>query len=93
MSNLEMKVVQLSMTDPGETSMMVSVLASVGGVPKLFSASMEFTEAVVVSWKRIEIGSMTLGTVHVSKGKGDILQTTKFQILNTTAFGEFAKIM
>lgn len=93
MNNSEMKVVQLNMTDPGETSMTVSVLASVGGIPKLFSASMEFTEAVVVSWNRIEIGSMTLGTVHVSKGKGDILQATTFQILNTTAFGEFAKVM
>jgi len=39
------------------------------------------------------IGSMTLGTVHVSKGKGDILQSTTFQILNTTAFSQFAKVM
>ncbi|KAF9299752.1 hypothetical protein BGZ74_008681 [Mortierella antarctica] len=93
MNNAEMKVVQLNMTDPGETSMTVSVLASVGGIPKLFSASMEFTEAVVVSWNGIEIGSMTLGTVHVSKGKGDILQTTTFKILNTQAFGDFAKVM
>lgn len=93
MNNAEMKVVQLNMTDPGETSMTVSVLASVGGIPKLFSTSMEFTEAVVVSWNGIEIGSMTLGTVHVSKGKGDILQTTTFKILNTQAFGDFAKVM
>ncbi|KAF9338104.1 hypothetical protein BG006_010920 [Podila minutissima] len=93
MNNVEMKVVQLNMTDPGETSMTVSVLASVGGIPKLSSASMEFTEAVVVSWNGIEIGSMTLGTVHVSKGKGDILQTTTFKILNTQAFGDFAKVM
>ena len=47
----------------------------------------------MVSWNGIEIGSMTLRTVHVSKGKGDILQTTTFHILNTTAFGEFAKVM
>lgn len=93
MNNSEMKVVQLNMTEPCETSMTVSVLASVGGIPKLFSASMEFTEAVVVSWNGIEIGSMTLGTVHVSKGKGNILQTTTFKILNTTAFGDFAKVM
>jgi len=41
MNTSEMKVVQLNMTDPGETSMTVSVLASVGGIPKLFSALME----------------------------------------------------
>ncbi|KAG0027447.1 hypothetical protein BGZ81_005620, partial [Podila clonocystis] len=93
MNNAEMKVVQLNMTEPGETSMTVSVLASVGGIPKLFSATMEFTEEVVVSWNGTEIGSMTLGTVHVSKGKGDILQSTTFKILNTQAFGEFAKVM
>ncbi|KAF9142529.1 hypothetical protein BG015_000771, partial [Linnemannia schmuckeri] len=93
MNSASMTVVQLNMTEPQETQMTVSVLASVGGIPKIFSATMEFTEKVEVSWEGYLIGSMTLGTVHVSKGKGDILQSTTFQIVNTTAFSQFAKVM
>ncbi|KAG0055971.1 hypothetical protein BGZ83_006738 [Gryganskiella cystojenkinii] len=93
MNHAGMNVVQLNMTEPGETAMVVSVLASVSGIPKIFSASMEFTQTVNIVWNDILIGNMTLGTVYVKKGKGDILQTTTFQILNTTAFGDFAKVM
>lgn len=93
MNNASMSVVQLNMTQPGETSMTVSVLATVGGIPSLFSATMEFTQEVEISWDNKLIGSMTLGKVKVSKGKGDILQTTQFQIKDTAAFGDFAKVM
>ncbi|KAF9287309.1 hypothetical protein BGZ88_008677 [Linnemannia elongata] len=93
MNSASMTVVQLNMTEPQETQMTVSVLASVGGIPKIFSATMEFTDKVEFSWEGWLIGSMTLGTVHVSKGKGDILQSSTFQILNTTAFSQFAKVM
>ncbi|KAF9918450.1 hypothetical protein FBU30_000182 [Linnemannia zychae] len=93
MNHASMTVVQLNMTEPQDTQMTVSVLASVGGIPKIFSATMEFTEKVVISWEGHLIGSMTLGSVHVSKGQGDILQTTTFIIEDTTAFGQFAKVM
>ncbi|KAF9135822.1 hypothetical protein BGW39_011411 [Mortierella sp. 14UC] len=93
MNGATMTVVQLNMTEPQETQMTVSVLASVGGIPKIFSATLEFTDKVEVFWEDWLIGSMTLGTVHVSGGKGDILQSTTFQIMNTTAFAEFAKVM
>ncbi|KAK3835449.1 MAG: hypothetical protein J3R72DRAFT_513951 [Linnemannia gamsii] len=93
MNSASMTVVQMNMTEPQETQMTVSVLASVGGIPKIFSASLEFTEKVEVSWEDWLIGSMTLGTVDVKGGKGDILQSTTFQIVNTTAFAGFAKVM
>ncbi|GJJ73031.1 hypothetical protein EMPS_05389 [Entomortierella parvispora] len=93
MNNASMSVVQLNMTQPGEMAMAVSVLATVGGIPSLLSASLEFTQEVDISWENELIGSMTLGEVKVSKGKGDIVQTTQFQIKNTTAFGDFAKVM
>ncbi|KAG0250461.1 hypothetical protein BG011_008333 [Mortierella polycephala] len=93
MDNATMTVVQLNMTDPQEDLMTVSVQATVGGIPKIFSASMEFTQAVEISWDGLWIGSMTLGTVHVSKGQGEILETTEFTIVNSTAFGQFAKVM
>ncbi|KAF9904307.1 hypothetical protein EC991_002858 [Linnemannia zychae] len=93
MNKASMTVVQLNMTEPQETQMTVSVLASVGGIPKIFSATMEFTDKVEVSWEGWLIGSMTLGSVHVSGGKGDILQSTTFQIVNTTAFSQFAEVM
>jgi len=93
MNKAGMNVLQLNMTNPGETEMTVSVLATVSGIPKLFSASMEFTKTVDIAWDGYLLGNMSLATVYVKKGKGDILQTTTLQIQNTTAFGEFAKVM
>ncbi|KAF9183272.1 hypothetical protein BGZ50_004315 [Haplosporangium sp. Z 11] len=93
MDNATMTVVQLNMTDPQEDLMTVSVQAAVGGIPKIFSASMEFTQAVDISWDGLWIGSMILGTIHVSKGQGEILEATRFTIVNSTAFGQFAKVM
>lgn len=93
MDKAGMTVVQMNMTNPGETEMTVSVLATVSGIPKLFSASMEFTQTVEVAWDGYLLGNMSLATVYVKKGKGDILQTTILQIQNTTAFGEFSKVM
>ncbi|KAG9063687.1 hypothetical protein KI688_003798 [Linnemannia hyalina] len=88
-----MTAVQLNMTEPQETQMTVSVLAALGGIPKIFSATMEFTDKVEVSWEGWLIGSVTLETVHVSKGKEEILHSAMFQILNTTALSQFAKVM
>ncbi|KAF9925413.1 hypothetical protein FBU30_004796 [Linnemannia zychae] len=73
--------------------MTVSILASVGGIPKILSASIDFTERVEITWDNTLIGSMQIGSVRVAGGKGDILQSTTFQITNAPAFGRFVKIM
>ncbi|KAF9933286.1 hypothetical protein FBU30_005870 [Linnemannia zychae] len=88
-----MNILQLNMTNPGETAVTVSVSAEVGGIPKIFTADMDFTEKVTVSWKNQVIGSMSLTPVHVSKGKGAIQQSTTFAIENKDAFAAFAQDM
>lgn len=93
LNSSSMTIIQLNMTNPGETSLTVSVSAEVGGIPKIFSADMEFTEKVLVSWNGQAIGSMSLDPVHVSGGKGNILQSTSFAIVNKDAFAAFAKDM
>ncbi|KAK3829866.1 MAG: hypothetical protein JOS17DRAFT_747849 [Linnemannia elongata] len=93
LNSSSMSILQLNMTNPGETSLTVSVSAEVGGIPKIFSADMEFTEKVLVSWNGQAIGSMSLDPVHVSGGKGNILQSTAFAIVNKDAFAAFAKDM
>lgn len=93
LNSSSMSILQLNMTNPGETSLTVSVSAEVGGIPKIFSADMEFTEKVMVHWNGQVIGSMGLDPVHVSGGKGSILQSTAFAIENKDAFAAFAKDM
>ncbi|KAI8600412.1 hypothetical protein EDD21DRAFT_323068 [Dissophora ornata] len=93
LNSASMEIIQLNMTNPGETAMTVSVAAQVGGIPKIFSADMEFTEEILVHWQGLTIGSMNLDPVHVKGGKGDILQATGFTIANTTAFAAFVKDM
>lgn len=93
LNSSSMEIKQLNMTNPGETALTVSVAAQVGGIPKIFSASMEFTEQVLVHWHDQVIGSMNLDPVDVKGGKGDILQVAKFTIENKDAFAAFAKDM
>ncbi|KAF9089318.1 hypothetical protein BGX23_006771 [Mortierella sp. AD031] len=93
LNSSSMLILQLNMTNPGETSLTVSVSAEVGGIPKIFSADMEFSEMVMVHWNSQVIGSMALDPVHVSGGKGQILQETSFTIENKEAFAAFAKDM
>ncbi|KAG0271040.1 hypothetical protein BGZ95_001220 [Linnemannia exigua] len=93
LNSSSMTILQLNMTNPGETSLTVSVSAEVGGIPKIFSADMEFTEKVMVHWQQQIIGSMKLDPVHVSGGKGQILQATSFTIEDKNAFAAFAKDM
>ncbi|KAG0234550.1 hypothetical protein BGW42_006435 [Actinomortierella wolfii] len=93
MNSVNMYVVQMNMTQPKETSVHVSVHATVMGIPKIFSATLEFQEQVVVSWDNRLIGSMNLAPVHVKKGDGNFWQETTFFINDTTAFGDFAKTL
>ncbi|KAF9909672.1 hypothetical protein BX616_011090 [Lobosporangium transversale] len=93
LNSSSMEIKQLNMTNPGETSLTVSVAAQVGGIPKIFSAEMEFTEQVLVHWQGKVIGSMSLDPVHVKGGKGDILQATGFSIEDKDAFEAFVKDM
>ncbi|KAG0055970.1 hypothetical protein BGZ83_006737 [Gryganskiella cystojenkinii] len=89
----QMEIIQLNMTNPGESALTVSVAAQVMGIPKIFSAEMVFEETIIVHWNGVAIGSMNLDPVHVKSGKGDISQSTGFTILDKTAFTEFAKTM
>jgi hypothetical protein len=93
LNSSSMEIKQLNMTNPGETALTVSVAAQVGGIPKIFSADLEFTEQVLVYWKDQAIGSMNLDPVKVKSGKGDILQVSGFTIENKEAFAAFAKDM
>lgn len=93
LNSSSMEIKQLNMTNPGETALTVSVAAQVGGIPKIFSADLEFTEQVLVYWKDQVIGSMNLDPVKVKSGKGDLLQVSGFTIENKEAFAAFAKDM
>ncbi|KAF9585476.1 hypothetical protein BGW38_002192, partial [Lunasporangiospora selenospora] len=88
-----MQVKQLNMASPAEEQMSVAVTAQVGGIPKIFSAELSFTEDVQVFWKDGLIGTMTLSPVSVKGGKGDIQQETGFKIVNGQLFAAFAKEM
>ncbi|KAG0002077.1 hypothetical protein BGZ65_002939, partial [Modicella reniformis] len=93
LNSSSMEIMQLNMTNPGETALTVSVSARVGGIPKIFSADLEFTDRVLVHWQNQAIGSMNLDPVKVKGGKGDIMQGTGFNIENKEAFAAFAKDM
>ncbi|GJJ70130.1 hypothetical protein EMPS_02479 [Entomortierella parvispora] len=93
LNTAQMEIVQLNMTNPGESAVTVSVAAQVKGIPKIFSAEMIFTDTIMVHWEDQTIGSMSLDPVHVKGGKGDILQSTGFTIQDKEAFAAFAKTM
>ncbi|KAF9164740.1 hypothetical protein BGX21_005053 [Mortierella sp. AD011] len=93
LNSSSMQINQLNMTSPGETAMTVSVAAQVGGIPKIFSANLEFTQEILVYWEGTAIGSMELNPVDVKGGRGDIQQVTGFTILDKNAFAGFAKTM
>ncbi|KAF9161125.1 hypothetical protein DFQ26_004865 [Actinomortierella ambigua] len=93
MNSANMQVIQMNMTQPTETNMHVSVHASVLGIPKIFSATLEFQEQVVVTWNNRLIGSMNLAPVQVKNGNGDFWQETTFYISDTAAFGDFVKTL
>ncbi|KAF9110825.1 hypothetical protein BGX27_005838 [Mortierella sp. AM989] len=90
-SSMELK--QLNMTNPGESALTVSLTAEVGGIPKIFSANLEFTQELLVQWEDKTIGSMNLDPVNVKGGKGEILQVTEFTIKDKEAFAGFVKTM
>ena len=89
----QMEILQLNMTNPGESALTVSVAAQVKGIPKIFSAELIFTDTIMVHWEDQAIGSMNLDPVQVKGGKGDILQSTGFTIQDKAAFAAFAKTM
>ncbi|KAF9400526.1 hypothetical protein BGZ76_007693, partial [Entomortierella beljakovae] len=89
LNSASMEIKQLNMTSPGETAMTVSVAAQVGGIPKIFSANLEFTQKIEIDWNGKTIGSMDLDPVQVKSGKGDILQSTPFAIEDKDAFTAF----
>ncbi|KAG0001034.1 hypothetical protein BGZ79_005184 [Entomortierella chlamydospora] len=93
LNSSSMQINQLNMTSPGESAMTVSVAAQVGGIPKIFSANLEFTQEILVYWEGTAIGSMELNPVEVKGGQGDIQQVTGFTILDKNAFAGFAKTM
>ncbi|KAF9202982.1 hypothetical protein BGZ49_006912 [Haplosporangium sp. Z 27] len=93
LNSSSMEIMQLNMTSPGETSMTVSVAGQVGGIPKIFSANLDFTQEIVVNWNGSAIGSMNLEPIQVKSGQGEISQITGFTILNKDAFANFAKAM
>ncbi|KAG0239920.1 hypothetical protein BGW41_007403 [Actinomortierella wolfii] len=88
-----MTLVQLNMTSPSETNMDVSMNVDVGGIPSIFSAKIDFTEEIIVSWDNRPIGAMTLQQAEVHKGKGTIQQVTSFTIKDGNAFADFTKSM
>ncbi|KAI1319608.1 hypothetical protein EDD11_003601 [Mortierella claussenii] len=93
LNSSSMEILQLNMTNPSENALTISVQAQVGGIPKIFSADMEFTEQMMVHWQGQVIGSMSLDPVHVKGGKGTIKQMTGFAIEGKNAFAAFVKDM
>ncbi|KAF9956816.1 hypothetical protein BGZ72_002411 [Mortierella alpina] len=93
LNSATMDIKQINMTDPTETSIGLSIDAQVGNILKIISAELQFTEDIQVYWQGQAIGSMSLDAVHVKSGKGAIMQTTGFTILNATAFSAFVSDM
>ncbi|KFH70915.1 hypothetical protein MVEG_03761 [Podila verticillata NRRL 6337] len=93
LNSSDMVIQQLNMTNPGETALTVSVAAQVQGIPKIFSADLEFTDEIQVFWNQKQIGAMSLDPVEVKGGKGAIHQSTGFKITDTGTFAAFAKEM
>lgn len=93
LNSSDMVIQQLNMTNPGETALTVSVAAQVQGIPKIFSADLEFTDEIQVFWNQKQIGAMNLDPVQVKGGKGAIHQSTGFKITDTGSFAAFAKEM
>ncbi|KAF9973351.1 hypothetical protein BGZ73_003428 [Actinomortierella ambigua] len=87
-----MSLYQLNMTEPTETGMKVSMSGGIGNAG-IFSATIEFPEPIVVSWKDKRLGSMTMSSVSASGGKATILDSTYFSISDVNAFSEFSKDM
>jgi hypothetical protein len=88
-----MEIDQLNISEPTETGMWVSLKGGVkhGG---LFPATIEFPEAVVVSWDGGRVlGKMEgLEEVDISGGQGEVVDgRTRFEILDRKAFSDFAK--
>ncbi|KAG0271035.1 hypothetical protein BGZ95_001226 [Linnemannia exigua] len=89
-----MSLDQLNITSPTETGMWLSLKGGVthGG---LFPATIEFPEAILVSWEGKVLGSMQgLEEVDISGGKGDIVSgKSRFEVVDGVAFSDFAKEM
>ncbi|KAF9353186.1 hypothetical protein BGX26_009022 [Mortierella sp. AD094] len=93
LNSSSMQINQLNMTNPGESALTISVAAQVGGIPKIFSANLEFSQEILVHWNGSAIGSMNLDPVEVKGGQGDISQVTGFTIVDKDAFAGFVKAM
>ncbi|KAG0239190.1 hypothetical protein BGW41_007881 [Actinomortierella wolfii] len=87
-----MSLYQLNMTDATEAGMRVSMSGGIGNAGA-FSATIEFPEPIVVSWKDKTLGSMTMSSVKAAGGKATIADSTYFSISDVDAFSEFSKEM